>query len=1005
MNQGKQKEDMCSLFFGRLGKTSAVLLAFLVLVIALIIAIALAVAPSSALVTSATLSTQALASEDTATPTADASTTAISTTATSTTSTTAASTTDTSAATDSQTKVVRVGWYQSDMFQEGTSDDEAKSGYCYDYLQKVADYTSWEYEYVYGGWTDLYEMLVNGEIDFLGGVSITEERDGLMLFPDAEMGLEDYYLCKKAKDVTISSNDLTTLNGKKVGLIYNNLMSDYTEQWIESEDLDITTVYFNSFEERDAAFEAGEIDLKTTTLDADLTSETTKEVAVVGKEPYYIAVNKNRADLLKEFNKSVTTINALDPYLFQTLHSENYDLVSSEIELSQEEISWFRSHGTIVVGYLDNYLPYSDTDENGEVRGLLTDALDAVLETLNLDKMPEIRYVAYTNYEQMVAALRNSEIDIAFPVLESLWELEENSIHATSQVVSDSGALFCKPAKLNETIQKIAVNENNSLQIGYSKKVYPDAELVYYASIDDCLKAVVNDEADGTIMDALRVQYVIANDDYSELTYIQLSATTGKCFGVNHENKELLLTLNRAIKILGTSYGTEYSYRYTTDFFTYDLSDYIKKYLNQIAIVIALLVVVIIVFSVRSLRKKQQQVLEKDQLKEQAEAANRAKSVFLFNMSHDIRTPMNAILGFSELMEKELDQPEKLKDHLGKIKIAGRYLLGLINNVLEVARIDSGKEHLDENIADLTNVSAIAMFENDIKNKQLTHRIDLDITHKYAYVDTQKLQEILSNLLSNAIKYTPNGGDILIALKEIDCERSGYATYVYTVSDNGIGMTEKFQQQVFDSFTRERSSTESRVMGTGLGMSIVKSLVDLMGGTIDVDSTPGKGSTFTVTLQLRIANEPDYAAQKSYSEDEVKLELSDLNILLAEDNALNAEIAIALLQDAGARVDHVKDGIECVNKMEQAASHTYDVILMDIQMPNLDGYGATSRIRSMDDAQKAAIPIVAMTANAFEEDKQAAFAAGMNGHIAKPISVKAIAKALEFVKSDADQEG
>ena len=884
------------------------------------------------------------------------------------------------------------------MFQEGTSNEEAKSGFCYDYLQKVADYTSWKYEYVYGGWSELYDMLVNGEIDFLGGVSITEERTDLMLFPDTEMGVEDYYLCKKAGDTSITSLDLSTLNGKKVGLIYNNLMSDYTEEWIAAQGLDIETVYFDSFEERNAALEAGEIDLKTTTLDAAYMSGETRDVATVGKEPYYIAINKNRPDLLNELNDSVATITALDPYLFLNLHYENYDAVSSGVELTSSELSWLNSHQTITVGYMDNYLPYSDKDENGQVQGLVTNALEEALEVLDLQTTPEIHYVAYAGYEEMAAALREGKIDVAFPVTESLWQLENEGIRASSQVVSDSGALFCKPEALESNIETIAVNANNSLQITYSQEVFPDAQLVYYNTIDECLKAVVKDEADGTIMDALRVQYVLENEDYNNLTYIQLSAATGKCFGVSPDNKDLLLMLNRAINILGTSYGTEYSYQYMTSFYSYDLLDFARKYLSEITVVIILCIALIVVLSIRSVRKKQRQVLEKDQLKEQAEAANRAKSVFLFNMSHDIRTPMNAILGFSDLMEKELDQPEKLKDHLGKVKIAGNYLLGLINNVLEVARIDSGKEQLDENIGNLTDVSVVALFENDIKEKQLTHTISIDITHKYAYVDAQKLQEILSNLLSNAIKYTPRGGTISAGLKEESCVKPGYATYVYKISDTGIGMTEDFQRQIFDSFTRERTSTESQVMGSGLGMSIVKRLTDLMGGTVEVESAPGKGTTFTVTLQLRVASEQEYSAQKVAGEDEAALNLCGLNILLAEDNGLNAEIALALLEEAGAQVDHVKDGVECVNKIKLAAPGTYDVILMDIQMPNLDGFGATTRIRNMEDEQKANIPIVAMTANAFDEDKQAAFAAGMNGHIGKPISANAIAKALVFVK-------
>ena len=903
---------------------------------------------------------------------------------------------DTEDTTDTDVKQVRVGWYQSDMFQEGMSDSEPKSGYCYDYLQKVADYTSWEYEYVYGSWSELYEMLENGEIDFLGGVSITDEREGLMLFPDSEMGVEEYYLCKKTTDNTISASDQTTLNGKKVGLIYHNLMSDYTEQWIQEQGLDITPVYFESFKERDAALENGEIDLKTTTLDGALAAGEIQQVAKVGEEPYYVAINSSREDLLEEFNEALTTMMSIDPYILQSIKYKNYGSALSGSGLSDEEIQWLNSHDTIVVGYLDDYLPYSDQDKNGEVQGLVTDALFNAFEVLDLD-VPNLQYVAFPSYEEMIEALENEEVDLVFPVSDSLWQSEQVGMHISSSVVSDSGTLFYKSANQKDDIQTIAVNENNSLQIEYSKSVYPDAELVYYSNIDDCLDSVLDGETDGTIIDTMRVQYVTANEKYKGLAYVQLSAGTGKSFGVKHGNKDLLLILNRAIKALGTSYGIDYSYRYIASFYSYEFGDYVKSHLREVSIVAGLCAILIIVLLLRRVRKKEREVLEKEQLRARAESADRAKSVFLFNMSHDIRTPMNAILGFTALMEKELDQPDQLKAHLDKIKVSGQYLLSLINNVLEVARIDSGEEILDENITDLADEDTFILFENDIQKKQLSFKKELNVSHRYVYADNHKLQEILSNLLSNAVKYTPNGGEISIRLKEEQCEKPGYATYIYEVSDTGIGMTEEFQEQVFESFTRERNSTESKVVGSGLGMSIVKKLVDCMGGQVEVKSALGKGSTFIVTLQLRLAESLGEMPQKVLDEKDVKLDLSGLRILLAEDNDLNAEIAIAILEGAGAKVDRAEDGIVCVEMLMVAPNHTYDLVLMDIQMPNLNGHDATRRIRNLDDPQKANIPILAMTANAFEEDKRAAIKAGMNGHIAKPISIEEIAKALNEV--------
>jgi len=398
-----------------------------------------------------------------------------------------------------------------------------------------------------------------------------------------------------------------------------------------------------------------------------------------------------------------------------------------------------------------------------------------------------------------------------------------------------------------------------------------------------------------------------------------------------------------------------------------------------------------------------EEINEQEKLQEvidRAEAANAAKTTFLNNMSHDIRTPMNAILGFTGLMEKEIDNPEVLKTYLDKVQISGEYLLTLINNMLEVARIDSGKETIDECFADLTDerCSVIPMLESEIKKKKLTFTNHMDIQHKYVFADIEKIREITMNLMSNAIKYTPEGGKIHMEFTEIPCEREGYATYVNVISDTGIGMSEDFVNHIFDSFSRERNTTESKVIGTGLGMSIVKKLVDLMGGTIIVESEPGKGSNFTVTMNHRIIENPEVYLEKKQEEvADSEADFGGKRILLAEDNELNAEIAVTILEEMGIKVDHVWDGVECINKLNESVNGYYDLILMDVQMPHLDGYEATRRIRELPDAKKANIPIVAMTANAFEEDKKNAYNAGMNGHLAKPIVISDLTSILNFV--------
>lgn len=379
-----------------------------------------------------------------------------------------------------------------------------------------------------------------------------------------------------------------------------------------------------------------------------------------------------------------------------------------------------------------------------------------------------------------------------------------------------------------------------------------------------------------------------------------------------------------------------------------------------------------------------------------ANASSAAKSAFLFNMSHDIRTPMNAIIGFTELLEKHLDDKELAKSYIKKIQTSNDFLLSLINNVLEMARIESGKTTLDETYGDAYafNETLFSLFDFQMKEKGIEFIRTNHVEHSDVICDETKLREIFLNILSNAWKYTPSGGRVTMSLNEIPCDRPGYAMYQTVIEDTGIGMSEEFLPHLFEEFTRERSSTESKLNGTGLGMPIVKKLVDLMQGTIEVESQVGRGTKITVTLPHRIAQAEDTKRYIEKTQGYDKNRFQGKRILLAEDNELNAEIAITILEEAGFMVEHAEDGIICVDMMEKADAGYYDLILMDIQMPNMDGYKATRTIRKLSDQKKAGITIIAMTANAFDEDKKNAYEAGMNWHIAKPIKVDELMSAL-----------
>lgn len=379
-----------------------------------------------------------------------------------------------------------------------------------------------------------------------------------------------------------------------------------------------------------------------------------------------------------------------------------------------------------------------------------------------------------------------------------------------------------------------------------------------------------------------------------------------------------------------------------------------------------------------------------------AEEASEAKTRFLFNMSHDIRTPMNAIIGFSDLLEKHLDDKEKVHDYIKKIQLSGSFLLSLINYVLEMARIESGKATLRTEVGDAQELLGAlnAVFEPAVEKKRLKYNCTLDVEHRFIICDVTKVREIVLNIISNSVKYTPEGGSVTVQIKEIPWEKEGWTAYRILVEDTGIGMGAEYLPHIFEEFTRERTSTESKVVGAGLGLPIVKALIDLMGGTIQVESERGKGSKFEVILPFEIASEEEVKDSYVKKEEKPYNRSKEKRILLAEDNELNAEIAITILEENGFKVERAEDGCKCVELFSEKPAGYYSTILMDIQMPNMDGYTASRKIRGMEREDAKVIPIIALTANAFDEDRNKAFAAGMNGHIAKPIDVGRMVRSI-----------
>ena len=671
--------------------------------------------------------------------------------------------------------------------------------------------------------------------------------------------------------------------------------------------------------------------------------------------------------------------------------------------LTGGEKSWLEEHGDIRMGFLNNDPAIFSMDETtGKLTGMLPEYVSYAKDCLGNQTL-KFNIQDYDDYDEMLQALQNHEIDMIFYAGRNPDIAEKKGYALTNTAWTYNLMAVTDEKNFDEgNVYTVAVpKEKEALkqQLTFS---YPQWNLVDYDSFEEAAEMITNEKADCFLMGASQAMVYDNNRDFKS---VPLTKTMEACFAVKGGEETLLSILNKTLKGMPSGMLTSALAIYDSTADKVTFLDFVKD--NMLAFFLAtgfsaLSIIVIILVLLRKARKAEaaaklaandtQKLNEKLEIAlKKAEDASLAKTSFLNNMSHDIRTPMNVILGYAQLMENELngkDIPEVL-EHLEKLQQSGNLLLSIINNVLDMARIESGRMEIDENYCRIEDVwkSLFAVFDEKARKKNISLHYTMNVEHEHVLTDVTKVKEILVNILSNAIKYTPAGGSVMVYVDELPCDESGCMIVRIRISDTGIGMSQDYQTKIFEAFTREQNTTKSKIAGTGLGMSIVKNYVDLLGGTIDVESELGKGSTFTVTLKHRIADER-YYVKKHIEEPGTGNEiLEGRNILLAEDNDLNAEIAEAILARAGLRIERVENGIQCVNRILKMPAGTYDMIFMDIQMPEMDGYKATQAIRNLPDKDKACIPIIAMTANAFAEDKKKTMEAGMNAHLSKPLNV------------------
>ncbi len=1210
---------------------------------------------------------------------------------------------------------VRVGYYENEVFQEGAEEGAVKTGYAYEYYRKLSEYTGWKYEYVYGGYGELYQMLLDGEIDLLAGLAWRAERVGLIAYPDAIMGSEAYYLVKQEDAADITA-DPATLNGKRIGVL-DSAMVSVLNRYLEDNGVTAEVIAYPDHAQLFSAFDSRQLDVFAAESDGSYARENAEVLCAFGASEYYLCVNIRRPDLLAELNEAQTLLAAEEPNYLNSLSTKYYSVSVNARAFSAAEREWMEGHDALNVGYLENYLPYSDTDSRGEVTGMVKDLIPEILKALSIPDI-SVSYRGYKNYDDMLADVTAGRIDVAFPVGGGLYYSEESGIYQSNAVTSSSTQLVFKGAYSEDKVARFAVNENNRMQYYYVKTNFPEAEIVFYPSTDDCLAAVLSGAVGCTTLDGLRANDILKNSEYRGLSDRQTSRNDDRCFGVEIGNEGLLKLLNRGVNVLGGDYAQQLSYRYAGGLYTYSFADVIRDHVllvGSLIVAVAALVIFLLVRDIRRTRKEarekeaaqlaleeenrvkrremeqrialQEQLIRQQKQHEQqnrmivalssdyrsvyyvnldedeavcyledrsfpddpsvgehfpylqvftrfghdhvaesyregyfrfiqpdniraellkqpliayrfletrdgkeaytvlrmagvrhmedrtdhrvhaigvgfadideemrqsmsqqqalsealaaAEQANQAKTAFLSSMSHEIRTPMNAIIGLDSLALRNGELLPETREYLEKIGESARHLLGLINDILDMSRIESGRMILRKEEfsfrAMLEQINTMVMSQCSEKGLQYECSVIGGVSDHYIG-DDMKLKQVLINILSNAIKFTEAPGSVKLTV-ERTATFEDQATLKFSIRDTGIGIDKAFLPKVFDSFTQEDSNRNNKYGSTGLGLAITKNIVTLMNGSISVESEKGVGTEFTVVLTLKncdyhgpagsyvspkdirvlIVDDEEIAAEHarvildeigitadtagsgpealnmmeiahtkhtpynlvlldwkmpgmdglevarqirsrfdrksiiifltSFNWDDImdealhagvdsflakplfasnvideferiarknnmslyrekrRAELKGRKILLAEDVRVNAMIMKKLIEVKGAEIDHAENGRIVLDMFAKSAPGQYDAILMDIRMPEMDGLEAAAAIRALDRPDARIIPIVALTANAFDEDVQRSLQAGMNAHLSKPVEPEHLYQTLEELIWEAEQAG
>ena len=909
------------------------------------------------------------------------------------------------AETVSQHERVRVGFFAMDGYHM-MDEDGNRSGYGYDFLRLMARYWDVDYEYVgYDkSWEEMQQMLIDGEIDMVTSARRTPEREELFDF-SRPIGTNNGILTVRSDNSTIVEGKYSTYDGMRVALLRGNSRNDEFAEYARTKGFTYKSVYFDSAEEIAEALQNGTVDAIVTSSLRKMNNERILEK--FGSSDFYVIVKKGNTELLNKINYAIDQMNAAEGSWKTTLYNKNYETTDTKnLEYTEEEkriIAQYSNENPLHVLCDPTRYPYSYT-ENGEVKGILPDYFRKIADYAGLSYeflVPATRdeYIAYQSNKDAVNISIDARLDTDNYAETKEWGL--TAPYITMRMARVTRRDF--DGKIN-----VVTTVNQTASTSIEDVLAPGAEKLMCSTRQEMMEAVRDGKADAAFVYYYMAQAFINSDTTGTMTYMPLEQPTFSYRMVvsSTENHALAGILTKAMYAMPDNLVEDLATQYTTYKATnLTLADMIRLHpVTAVAIIVFIswmaVTLIVIVNRLQTHRKlqlaAQQKAKEMAVLAEQAQAASKAKSTFLSNMSHDIRTPMNAIIGFTNIALHQDSVPE-MHNCLKKIEESSDHLLSLLNDVLDLSRIESGKVEFSPVPANITAVtdSVIEIVKGMLLNRELNFEVHREpLQNPYVMTEPVRIREILVNILNNAVKFTKDGGTIRFDAGSRPGADAQHIVICYRIKDTGIGMSEDFQKKIFDEFAQEENGVRTQYKGTGLGMPISKKYVELMGGTITVDSRKGVGTTFTVEISMELTNAEKVEKTKPLVQHN---DLKGIKVLLAEDNDLNAELATILLEDLGMTVTRAADGQEVVDLFAEYPAGTYDIILMDIMMPKMDGHQAAKAIRAMyaDRPDAEEIPIIALSANAFSEDVQASLDAGMNGHVSKPLNMEEVTKVIE----------